>query len=79
MVNGLYKGTIPTSSHCSTLLQILNKRIIVDGEIVAYELHSQFFIFALLNRIYIPPETGKVVRNRSAQGHQFSRNHQQYC
>jgi hypothetical protein len=52
----------------SPFLQILAKRIIVgiDGEIVEHELNSPLPIFALLSKIFLPPETGMVFWNISA-------------
>jgi hypothetical protein len=60
------------------LLPNFTQRIIVgvDGETIDYELNSPLLIFDIFYKIYPPPETGKVVRNRSAKGHQFSGNRQ---
>jgi hypothetical protein len=60
-------------------LQVLAKRIMfgADGEITDRGMNSPLSIFAVLYKIYLPPEMGKVVRNRSAKGHQFASNRQQ--
>ena len=53
------------------------RHVDADGEITGRELNCPLFTFALSCKHYPLPETGRVVRNRSAKGHQIPRNRQQ--
>jgi hypothetical protein len=48
-----------------------------DGETIDYAMNSPFVYFRSLVQDLSPPETGKVVRNRSAKVHKFPGNRQQ--
>jgi hypothetical protein len=62
---------LETSRKFAIVLQILNKRLIVDldGEVTDYRLNPPFAVLVGFCKLYPLPETGKVVRNTSPWGH----------